>query len=217
MNGSRGFTLLELMIGMALLGFILALLFGGFRLAARSWDAVEERAERSADEQAARALVRNLVANAQPLHLKRATDTVLAFEGGAQGLRLLAPLGQIGLQAIELAIEPDDRIPNMGSSWRLVLRHDSLRYQSEDVFGGFDDHRRRLLLGGLQAAAFSYYGAENRGDAPQWHDQWSNTNGFPLLVRLRLAPRNARPLDLDVSPMISGDRLSTMRITPGPR
>ena len=42
-----GFTLLELLIAMSLLGFILALLFAGMRLGARSWDAGEARVEKS--------------------------------------------------------------------------------------------------------------------------------------------------------------------------
>ena len=33
-----GFTLLELLIGLALLGLILALMFGGLRLGIKSWD-----------------------------------------------------------------------------------------------------------------------------------------------------------------------------------
>ena len=45
MNGSRGFSLLELLIGLTLLGFILTLLFGGFRLASKSWDSISEISE----------------------------------------------------------------------------------------------------------------------------------------------------------------------------
>lgn len=61
MNRGRGFTLLELLIGMTLLGFMLALLFGGFRLAANSWDAVTARTERTTDEQLGRAFLRRLL------------------------------------------------------------------------------------------------------------------------------------------------------------
>ena len=66
MRAARGFSLLELVIGMTLLGFIVALLFGGFRLAANSWDAVETRVERTNDQQLARALVRRLLEQMQP-------------------------------------------------------------------------------------------------------------------------------------------------------
>lgn len=217
MTGSRGFTLLELLIGMTLLGFILALLFGGFRLAARSWDAVEDRAERGTNEQAGRSVVGRLIANAQPVHLKRGTGTVLAFEGERHALRLIAPLGQIGLRGVELTVEPQERANPSNPSWRLVLRHSSVRYGAEQFVADRSQLEGRILVDGLNEAAFSYFGPENRGDSPQWQDQWQSTDGFPLLIRLRLAPKDSSAVVLDMAPMASGDRLATVRITAGPR
>ena len=40
-----GFTLLELLIAMTLLGMILVLLFGGLRLGVRSWDASQKQVD----------------------------------------------------------------------------------------------------------------------------------------------------------------------------
>jgi prepilin-type N-terminal cleavage/methylation domain-containing protein len=221
MNNSRGFTLLELLIGMTLLGFILALLFGGFRLAANSWNAVEERAERAADEQAGRAVVQRLVTYAQPLHWKLPTGPRLAFEGQPEALRLVAPLGgQIGLRVVELAVEPDDSPDphgTPGAAVRIVLRHGSLRYDIEQFAESVRDQTGRPLLGGLREATFSYFGPEKRGDTAQWLGQWTNPEQFPALVRLHLVPRNAAPIDLDMVPMANGDRSATSRITAGPR
>ncbi len=221
MNHSRGFTLLELLIGMTLLGFILALLFGGFRLAANSWNAVEERAERVADEQAGRAVVQRLVTYAQPLHWKLPTGQRLTFEGQPDALRLVAPLGgQIGLRVVELAVEPDDSPDPQGTpgpAVRIVLRHGSLRYDIEQFAESARDQTGRPLLGGLREATFSYFGPEKRGDTAQWLGQWTNPEQFPALVRLHLAPRNAAPMDLDMVPMANGDRSAASRITAGPR
>ena len=41
----RGFTLLELLISLTLLGLILVLLFGGLRLSVRSWDSVQRQVD----------------------------------------------------------------------------------------------------------------------------------------------------------------------------
>jgi general secretion pathway protein J len=218
MSGSRGFTLLELLIGMTLLGFILALLFGGFRLAANSWNAVEDRAERAADEQAGRALVRRLVTQAQPLHWKLPTGQPLAFEGQREALRMVAPLaGPIGLRVVELAIEPDDRPESQGAAVRLVLRHGSVRYDIEQFAETVRGQQGHPLLGGLREATFSYFGPEKRGDTPRWQEQWSNPEQFPTLVRLHMAPKNAAPVDLDMVPMANGDRRAASRITAGPQ
>lgn len=216
MNHSRGFTLLEMLIGMTLLGFILTLLFGGFRLASVSWNTVEERAERAADEQAGRSLVRQLITYAQPLHLKHLTEQRLAFEGGGDALRLVAPLGQIGLRAVELTIEPEDKSENQPQGLRIVLRNGPLRYDAAVFSESITDQRKHLLLGDLSEATFSYFGKEKNADDPQWHDTWLNSDQFPLLVRLHLVGRDIAPFDLDMTPMANGKPIPTSRIVAGP-
>jgi general secretion pathway protein J len=228
MNGARGFTLLELLIGMTLLGFILALLFGGFRLAANSWNAVDERAERSADEQATRALVRRLVNYAQPLRWNNVavkalqapqTGPSLAFSAGRERLQLVAPLaGRIGLRVVELAIEPDEAVAGRPLGLRLLLRNGPVRYNTDDFTASLDsDPQGRTLLGGLDSAAFAYYGPEKRGDPPQWLAQWPAMDRLPMLVRLHLEPRQGSVIDLDMVPMVNGDRTSPVRFVAGPQ
>ena len=48
-NGERGFTLLELLIAMTLLGLLMLGLFGGLRLGARVWEAGDARAAYEAE------------------------------------------------------------------------------------------------------------------------------------------------------------------------
>lgn len=217
----RGFTLLELLIGMTLLGFILSLLYGGLRLATSSWNTIEERIESSADEQAGRALVRRLITTAQPLHWPRSTVKPLAFDGDAASVRLIAPLtGQIGLQAIELAIEPNpggSRDDGSGSE-RLVLRHGSLHFDADDFAVNLRTLPARPLLERLRHGEFSYFGLVKKGDPPQWLAQWTSTENLPLLVRLHLLAPDGSVTDLDMTPMVNGDRMGgTGAITAGPR
>jgi general secretion pathway protein J len=216
---THGFTLLELLIGLTLLGFILALLFAGFRLAANSWNAFEERAERAADEAAGQVLVRRLVTSAQPIHLRQVGLQPLAFEGRAGTLRLAAPLPQLGLRAIELAIEPAAPAAGEGPgpAMQLVLRQASLRYEAEQFVAGLASQQGRPLVGRLAGAAFSYFGPARRGEPPQWQEEWSSPDQFPSLVRLHLAPRSAAAFDLDMAPMVNGDRTATVRLTVGPQ
>ncbi len=209
MNAERGFTLLELLIGMTLLGFILALLFGGFRLAANSWDAVEARAERTNDEQLARALVRRLLAQMQPLRWKKAVNQPIAFIGERKTLRAVAPLtGQMGaggLRLIELVPEsgePTQTGQTGNGPLRLVLRHAPLLYDAEDFAGGLGEAKSHLVLGDLDSVEFSYFGPEKRGEPPRWQDAWTNQEQLPQLVRLRLGSRDAGWGDLVVAPMV---------------
>jgi general secretion pathway protein J len=212
MNAARGFTLLELLIGMTLLGFILALLFGGFRLAANSWDAVETRVERTNDQQLARALVRRLLAQMQPLRLKKVVNQryPIAFVGEREVLRAVAPLtgqaGAGGLRFIELSREGGEltQTGKTGSGpLRLVLRHAPLRYDAEDFAAGLGEAKSNLVLDGLDSVEFSYFGPEKIGEPPRWQDTWTNPEQLPQLVRLRLGSRDTGWAELVVAPVAS--------------
>ena len=217
MSVSRGFTLLELLIGMALLGFLLALLFGGFRLASTSWNAIEDRAEKTQDDDAGISAIRRLVAAAQPMHLKEQANQPLAFSGNRQELRLMAPLTmQFGLRTVEVSIDPDDQAANAGGV-RLVLRHGAVRFTGEQFAEDLRGNRDQVLVGRLSNANFAYFGPEKRGTEPQWWDDWPNPDQFPTLVRLHLVPRAGAAYDLDMTPMINGDRIASIRVTAGPR
>lgn len=206
MNPQRGFTLLELLIGMTLLGFILALLFGGFRLASMSWDAVETRLERTTQEEMARALVRRLLGQLQPMRWKKTVNQPIAFVGEAGRLLAVAPLtgqaGSSGLRVIEISARADTQEGK--TSARLVLRQAPLRYEAENFSDALADAKEHALLDDLAAVRFDYFGAEKKDDPPRWQETWINTEQLPKLVRVRLASPDAGWADLVVAPMVSG-------------
>lgn len=207
MRAARGFSLLELVIGMTLLGFIVALLFGGFRLAANSWDAVETRVERTNDQQLARALVRRLLEQMQPLRWKKAVNQRIAFVGEREVMRGVAPLtgqaGAAGLRLIELRRESGEPAhAGRSGPLRLVLRHAPVRYDAEDFAGGLGEAGSHLVLGDLDTLEFSYFGPEKRGEPPRWQDVWTNPEQLPQLVRLRLGSRDKGWAELVVAPVV---------------
>lgn len=206
MNRGRGFTLLELLIGMTLLGFLLALLFGGFRLAAQSWDAVEVRVEDTNDEQLARALVRRLLTQLQPVRWKKAINQPIAFVGDRTGLRAVAPLtGQAGVGGLRLIqLTGEDTTESGKGPMRLVLRHAPLRYDADDFGQGLAEARDHTVLSGLQTVQFSYFGSTKRGETPSWRDDWGNAEQLPQLVRIRLDAAEAGWSDVIVAPKVTG-------------
>ena len=206
MNGSRGFTLLELLIGMTLLGFMLALLFAGFRLASDSWDAVDRRTLRTTDEEMARALVRRLVTQLQPVRWKRALNQPVAFTGEPGGFRAIAPLsGQAGLGGLRV-IEFSAERESAGSkeSFRMVLRQAPLRYDTENFSDGLAEAKDHTILSGLTTVRFGYYGVPKTGEPAQWFDVWPNPEQLPQLLRVRLGSPEDGWSDLMVAPMIGG-------------
>jgi general secretion pathway protein J len=202
MNPHRGFTLLELLIGLTLLGFILALLFGGFRLASSSWDAVATHAERTTDEQMAREFLRRILTQLQPLRWKKAQNQPVSFVGQRELLRGVAPIsGQAGggLRVVELALEQDGQD---GGRRRLVLRQAPLRYDAELFDDALAEAKTHQLLDDLDAVEFNYFGPPKEGEPSSWQDTWTDTAHLPRLVRLRLGSRQPEWADVVATPMI---------------
>src|SRR5207253_9810942 len=75
-----GFTLIEIVIAMVLLGAIMVLLYGGLTFALRSWDAADANGRRVADRRLAETFLRREVAEIVPLRWKDATSLRFAFE-----------------------------------------------------------------------------------------------------------------------------------------
>ena len=192
-------------MGMTIMGFMLALLFSGFRLASDSWDSVSRQSQRTTKEEAARALVRRLTTQLQPIRWKRAVNQPLAFSGDPDGFRGLAPVsaqaGMSGLRVIELRATSSDK--GQGHAG-LILRQSPLNYDAEVFSDGLEGAEPRQVLDGLTAIQFAYFGAPKSGEPPQWFDSWPNPEQLPQLVRISLRSSDGGWSDVLVSPRING-------------
>ncbi|BBJ23820.1 prepilin-type N-terminal cleavage/methylation domain-containing protein [Candidatus Nitrotoga sp. AM1P] len=201
-----GFTLLELLIAMSLLGFILALLFGGMRLGARSWDAGEMRAENSTHLALLQGFLRRELSQVTPFHWKKKADMNLAFVGQPDSLKLVAPiavrLGPGGLFLISLELVQDKDIG------QLVMRRVIPDADSVD-FTALENAEKIVLADHVEELSFAYFGAETKDAEPQWRDQWGNRDTqqrLPYLIRVRVKFSNGRVWpDLVVAPLIGSD------------
>jgi len=93
-NADSGFTLLELLIVMTILGLILVALTGGVRFAGQAWEVQERRSNRQGDLDAAQTVLRQLMASGT------------AFQGDGASLRFVSVLPRAlargGLYEVEL-------------------------------------------------------------------------------------------------------------------
>ena len=179
-----GFTLIEVMIGLALLGLILSLLFAGLRFAGRGSDAVETASERANRMRIADGLLRRELAAVYPYRWKKTADFRLAFDGAHDAIRFVsgtAPrAGQGGLQMVELRLDETE-----AEGRRLTMRRRIPDPEQRD-FDGLEKADEMVLLEGLEDAAFQYYGADTPTGRPSWRDKWEDPQRLPRLVRIRL-------------------------------
>jgi general secretion pathway protein J len=92
--GSSGFTLLEMVVTLTILGFILLIIFGAFRLGISAWEKGESSREEYQKVRAVSQLVSRQLKSMVPYKIKteKAEGDYLAFEGSARSLKFVSAL-----------------------------------------------------------------------------------------------------------------------------
>jgi general secretion pathway protein J len=195
-----GFTLVELLVAIALLSFVSVALFGSLRFGTMAWSRGQAHTEQTEHIAGAQNLLRRLIADAYPLFLSDdPTRPQVAFDGTSKSVSFLAPvpiaLGAGGRSRFSLSVDQHN-----GRGDLVIATAPELASSASGV--------KKTLLAGVQAAEFAYFGRTRSERAAQWHDDWSGESSMPELVRLRVrfATDDARRWpELVVAPRIGVD------------
>lgn len=184
-RAARGFTLLEMLVAVAILSLLVAVTFGAVRTASRSLDAGLQRADATEELRSVADFLRRQLAQLTPLRVPVGDEARIAFRGDAERLRFIAPAPQHargpGLLVFELELTRD--------AGRTGLALSSAPFDpGSAAFADVETGSRMLLAPDLGAAVFDYFGAEFGDDRPSWKPGWiSGAELYPSLVRLRVA------------------------------
>ncbi len=199
----RGFTLLEILIAVTLLGLLMAALLGGVRLGVRAWEASGTRLDDDARLTAVQDFVRERLTQA---HLfegsTTATETLPAFGGERDRVSFITLMPEhlgAGLQRMVLALAPADAGTDLSIEWWPADLGD-------DPAAVRDAIHRRVLLADVAELQLAYFGQVDARRPAAWSEVW-NQPFPPLLVRVRLRfpEHDVRSWpDLIVRPMIDG-------------
>lgn len=178
-----GFTLLEILLALALLAFVMLGVWGAMRGAARvthSADAVMEQGEAVRTVQQ---FLRRYVGAAGPQPFVAVDGSAARmFEGNATSMEYVAPLpmqsGHAGLYIQMVSLQKD----GAGTSLRL----DYQPYTDQQAANG--QPVQHVLLTHLRGGRFQYLATAAFGKPAAWRDDWRATNGLPLAVRIHLDP-----------------------------
>ena len=200
-----GFTLIELVIALALIGLIALLLFSGLRLGTRAWEGVETTAEQTAESRSVRNFLTQALAQVRPTQVALEGKKITVFAGDAENLEFVAPLsehvGTPGLYILRLTLAEDGR---------LMLTH---RLLHPEVLAGTDSipewtpfdgdeetpvtapldedlavgaYGGTLLLEGVEELGIDYFGIPAGQREPEWGPEWLGEPYMPLAVRIHL-------------------------------
>ena len=200
-----GFTLVELVVAMALLGIMMLLLYSGLTFSMRSWDAAETAGSRATDQRIGVHFLRRELGETFPMRWKEPTILKFAFEGKAHTLRFVssrpAGLQAGGLSLVGLAVE------EQGDRRRSLVMRRAMPDDEAADFGPLDrsEDKPTVLVANVRQVDFSYFGSQNDFTDPTWVEEWPHQSRMPLMVRMRVTLADGSPLPDMVAKLMVGE------------
>lgn len=187
----RGFTLLEVMVTLTILGFILLMIFGGIRLGLSAWHKGEEIQEADQQVRIGEQLLLRQIKSAFPYKIKnsKAGGDYLFFEGNAQTLKFISTYSlrnrsSAGLVLVTYEFQKKDDGEGI-LFWReqRVLTKDFSEEYSTPEPG-------HPLWRYIKDISFDYYQEEDasKTKVAEWVREWSakERGELPAAVRLKI-------------------------------
>ncbi len=185
-----GFTLIEMLVSLALLALILAYLPGSIRFVRGTWDAAA-KLDRQSGASGAYDFLSGRLAEALPLY-ERSADGIarVVFTGAPDLLTFVAPSGNGpvggGLYRFSLQMVAGNR---PGAPGALVVTVSP--YVSAEAGGPVDGDEQHRLIEDVVLVGIRYLGAKDRFSPPEWRDQWTRIDALPDLVEVTVTTRSA--------------------------
>jgi general secretion pathway protein J len=200
----QGFTLLELMIALAILSLMAALWLGGLHSGARVWSVTSAKSDMLHETEAVQDFLRREMEQVYPEYVNDGhSGGRVAFAGSTDRLTMVAPLpAALGSGFAKLTIRQDAaaRDRSLVAEWRSEA---GARLAGEE--GSSVEH---VLLRDVEGVEFGYFGALSPTERPEWHADWHDRLVLPRLIRVRVKFAGADPRnwpELVARPMVSVD------------
>ncbi|MBW2610528.1 MAG: prepilin-type N-terminal cleavage/methylation domain-containing protein [Deltaproteobacteria bacterium] len=191
-----GFTLLELLISLTIIGLILVLVFGALRIGARAWEKGEKDVE---IHQRQRVVLDNIKRQIASTCLREIKDEAkkgagkkrIFFRGDSEGMEFMSylpmvPTTRSGMVYVKYVVDEEDG----GKKMRLMLfEKDIVFIEKEEDIGDPDEADFFELIPGAENIEFAYMkGPEDKDADPEWQDAWDpdSDTGIPLAIKITL-------------------------------
>ena len=194
-RGAYGFTLLEMLVGLTLMGVLLILVYSALSLSLRAWDTGDRKIAVAAHERIVQSFLRRELGQVFPVRWRGIAESKIAFEGGKQEIKFVTSLNlgasthEGGLQWGQLYIDDDSKDGLRQKS--LFLRRESFDLLAKD-WDGLDKAKPTRLIEGVQEIEISYLGQENETSDPKWVNEWKNPLRVPLAIKIAIKTESGR-------------------------
>jgi general secretion pathway protein J len=197
LSSTTGFTLIEVVVTLTILGFILLIIFGAFRLGLSAW----ERGESTKEEYQKVRIISQLISQqlksivAYKIKTQQAEGNYLAFEGKAHSLRFVSALPIKAKQAEGFVYAIYEFKEGGSEGGRLVLYEQ--RALNKDFFA--EEPKEELavsLLEGVSNVRFEYYREEDplKNQKEEWVEEWNakEERELPKTVRMTITQKDQK-------------------------
>ena len=170
-----GFTLIELMVALALTAAILVLLFSGIGLGFKGMGRLDDQVARIEARRSLAFTLRRQISAAYPATQGPAVGATFVGQPSAMSFLSLEGATGPGYSRVWLMVEDTPTGRN------LVLMR---RPQAPGVWFGFE---RSVLARGVTSFSLAYFGAATPSTPPTWRENWEGFRTPPELIRIALA------------------------------
>ena len=189
MNGARfqnrqGFTLIEVLISITLIGVIMVLIFGGLRISVNAWETGEKNIDASQHQQVVLDLMRRQLASMRAAVIETSDERKLGFSGGPSSMAYIssyamAPGNFYGDVYVRYWVE------DAGNRYILKMYENNTLFENfPKASGAAADGGNTYNLTEIWKLKFSYYiREEGQG---YWTESWSSDEAdahIPAAVR----------------------------------
>ena len=176
-----GYTLVEMLVALTLLGFIAVFISGTLRFGARAWEASARGIDRVEQVEAVQAFLRRELSQVTPLYFEpAAAEPEAVFSGEAAELRFAAPLaihfGDGGLYVLVLRQREAESRSDLEVRWEL--------FRPDALTAGAPPREPVTLLRNISGLRFQYFGRARAEAEPDWSAEWREMDAMPDLVRV---------------------------------
>jgi general secretion pathway protein J len=172
-HGTAGFTLVELLVALAVAGVVSLLLVHGIGLAALGFDRLSRSAEQLDESRGVDQVLRHTFGSVAAVP---GFGTGIGFSGAAARVSFLSLVADHGpgFYRVEIGLDLSR------GERRLVLT------RSLATSGAEARVARSVLARGVRNFRIAYFGAAGVGEEPAWHDRWDGLGYLPKLLRIEL-------------------------------
>ncbi len=192
-SGQKGFTLLELLVSITMIGLIVLIVSSAMRLSYRSVSSGEKSIEQLERLRVAAGMIAAQVQSSFPLTLDKDTEPKNSLSGQSDELNLATNYslwkGQAGYVLATYRITP-------GSDGKQVLSI------SEHTVG-LEDTQQADLLTGCEEMRFSYYAKDTAESEGAWNDAWVDESLLPEKIRLAMK-KSGRDISITIPLRVRG-------------